>query len=212
MSNLLDLFTVAFLVLFAVIGACRGLVRTACGMVGSLLALLLATVFSPLITQAITPSVSALVMDRIAEKLTAAAGTATVEINGILGAALKATGLYDSVSKAISDAGALAVPQVAPSAAYFIVDFFLGGLVFLLCFFVLLLLSKVISGGLDLVARLPVLHLLNRVGGCVFGLLEGAVLLIAVGSVLTATGFISEDALSGSAILRPIVEVFPFSL
>ena len=52
----------------------------------------------------------------------------------------------------------------------------LYGVLFLLSFLALMLLLKLAVGAMDLVLKLPGLHLLNSLGGAVIGLAEGALL------------------------------------
>lgn len=57
-------------------------------------------------------------------------------------------------------------------------------IVFLVSFLVILLLWRIISHALNLVAKLPVLHFLNKTGGAVLGLAKGVLLLLLAGAIL----------------------------
>lgn len=56
---------------------------------------------------------------------------------------------------------------------------------FVLCFLVLTLLLRLVTGGIDKVLDLPVLNALNTIGGGALGLIEGALLLFLVCDVAT---------------------------
>ena len=61
-------------------------------------------------------------------------------------------------------------------------------LVFVLCFLVLTLLLRLVTGGIDKVLDLPVLNALNTIGGGALGLIEGALLLFLVCDVAPKLG------------------------
>ena len=59
---------------------------------------------------------------------------------------------------------------------------------FVLCFLVLTLLLRLVTGGIDKVLDLPVLNALNTIGGGALGLIEGALLLFLVCDVAPKLG------------------------
>ena len=61
-------------------------------------------------------------------------------------------------------------------------------LVFVLCFLVLTLLLRLVTGGIDKVLDLPVLNALNTIGGGALGLIEGALLLFLICDVAPKLG------------------------
>ena len=79
--------------------------------------------------------------------------------------------LGDIQEKAV-DTGA----NVATAIVESVVQSLLYGVLFLLSFLALMLLLKLAVGAMDLVLKLPGLHLLNSLGGAVIGLAEGALL------------------------------------
>ena len=66
--------------------------------------------------------------------------------------------------------------SVATAIVESVVQSLLYGVLFLLSFLALMLLLKLAVGAMDLVLKLPGLHLLNSLGGAVIGLAEGALL------------------------------------
>lgn len=66
--------------------------------------------------------------------------------------------------------------NVATAIVESVVQSLLYGVLFLLSFLALMLLLKLAVGAMDLVLKLPGLHLLNSLGGAVIGLAEGALL------------------------------------
>lgn len=66
--------------------------------------------------------------------------------------------------------------SVAAAIVESVVQSLLYGVLFLLSFLALMLLLKLAVGAMDLVLKLPGLHLLNALGGAVIGLAEGALL------------------------------------
>ena len=66
--------------------------------------------------------------------------------------------------------------NVATAIVESVVQSLLYGVLFLLSFLALMLLLKLAVGAMDVVLKLPGLHLLNSLGGAVIGLAEGALL------------------------------------
>jgi hypothetical protein len=86
-------------------------------------------------------------------------------------------------------------------------------LIFLVSFILILIAWKFIGHGLDLVARLPVLHFFNKTGGFVFGLCKGAFFLFVVAWVLKYLGgIVPDDAVEHTYLLHYFMTTDPFAL
>ena len=131
--------------------------------------------------------------------------------------ALRDMGLYDtligtiqdSVSQGMEDAAAGAAASVAAaaaqSAAYLIL--------FLLAFVLILLAWKLLSRALDLVARLPGLHFLNKTLGALFGLVQCCILLFVIAWLLQFFGkVLPAQAVNQTYLLKFFMTTNPFAL
>ena len=82
----------------------------------------------------------------------------------------------DSLTEEIQEKAVDAGTTIAAAVVESVVRSVLYGVVFLLSFLALTVLLKLAIGALDLVAKLPGLHLLNTLGGAAAGLVQGVVL------------------------------------
>ena len=186
-----DLIVLAVLILFAALGAHQGLILSLCGLIAVVVAVLgasfAARALSPLVADALEPRFAAAIEEQLNESLReqaqAGADALTPEevpLSGVLDA-LREMGFYerliDQVDQAVeagmthaaASAAAQVAAAVAQSAAY--------ALLFLAAFVFILIAWKLLSHALDLVARLPGLHFLNKTGGALFGLIQACILL-----------------------------------
>ena len=128
------------------------------------------------------------------------------ELPGIL-EALRELGLYDSLidaveaavdqgmTQAAADAAAAVAASIAQAVAYRVI--------FAVSFALLLAAWSVLSRTLNLVARLPVLHFLNKTGGAVIGLAEGVALLLLLVWLLEVLGHaIPEETVRETHLLK----------
>ena len=81
-------------------------------------------------------------------------------------------------------------------------------ILFLLIFVVILILWKVLARTLDLVSRLPVLNSMNKLGGFLFGVLRGMLLLFLVAWVLHRIPTVTEQLITPEAIEQTYVLKF----
>ena len=175
-----DGLVLAVLLIFACIGARRGLILSLCGLLAFVVAFLgasfAARTLSPVVADALEPRFAAAIEEQLNESIRqqAEAGEAAVlspddvPLEGVLDA-LREMGFYETlintVDRAVesgmtavaASAAAAVAAAIAQSAAYLIL--------FLLGFFLILLAWRLLSRALDLVARLPGLHFLNKTGG-----------------------------------------------
>ena len=198
-----DGLILAVLLLFALVGAHRGFILSLCG----LLAVLVAFVGA---------SFNASIQQQVAEEGSAALSPDDVPLDGVLNA-LREMGFYETlintVDKAVENgmtsvaasAAAAVAAAIAQSAAYLIL--------FLLGFALILIAWKLISHALDLVARLPGLHFLNKTCGALFGLVQACVLLFVAAWLLQFFGHVLPESLVNQThLLKFFMTTNPLSL
>ncbi len=189
---IIDAIAAAVLVGFAVWGARRGLFRSLTG----LLAVIVALVGAGLIAGALSGPAARLAGPLVEEHIRGQVDEAMevqssqqvempeLEIEEDDGFAIEdllaLMGLdedvRDSLTEDIREKAVDTGVNVATAIVESVAQSLLYGVLFLLSFLVLTLLLKLAVGAMDLVLKLPGLHLLNALGGAVIGLAEGALL------------------------------------
>lgn len=230
---ILDLIIVAVFLIFAAIGAHRGLVLSLCGLLAVLVAFVgasfAARTLSPMVANALEPRFAAAIEEQLNEQIQNSqvqtdltdpgAGEVspdTLPLQDVLNA-LREMGFYetliDSVNQAVEDgmtavaasAAAQVAAAIAQSAAYLII--------FLVGFILILVAWKLISHALDLVARLPGLHFLNKTLGALFGLIQACIILfIAAWLLQFFGGILPQDAVEKTYLLKFFMSANPFAL
>ena len=223
-----DGLVLAVLLIFACIGARRGLILSLCGLLAFVVAFLgasfAARTLSPVVADALEPKFAAAIEEQLNESIRqqAEAGEAAVlspddvPLEGVLDA-LREMGFYETlintVDRAVesgmtavaASAAAAVAAAIAQSAAYLIL--------FLLGFFLILLAWRLLSRALDLVARLPGLHFLNKTGGALFGLVQGCIILFVAAWLLQFFGqVLPRELVEQTVLLKFFMATNPFSL
>ena len=223
-----DGLVLAVLLIFACIGARRGLILSLCGLLAFVVAFLgasfAARTLSPAVADALEPRFAAAIEEQLNESIRqqAEAGEAAVlspddvPLEGVLDA-LREMGFYETlintVDRAVesgmtavaASAAAAVAAAIAQSAAYLIL--------FLLGFFLILLAWRLLSRALDLVARLPGLHFLNKTGGALFGLVQGCIILFVAAWLLQFFGqVLPRELVEQTVLLKFFMTTNPFSL
>lgn len=223
-----DGLVLAVLLIFACIGARRGLILSLCGLLAFVVAFLgasfAARTLSPVVADALEPRFAAAIEEQLNESIRqqAEAGEAAVlspddvPLEGVLDA-LREMGfdetLINTVDRAVesgmtaaaASAAAAVAAAIAQSAAYLIL--------FLLGFFLILLAWRLLSRALDLVARLPGLHFLNKTGGALFGLVQGCIILFVAAWLLQFFGqVLPRELVEQTVLLKFFMTTNPFSL
>ena len=109
------------------------------------------------------------------------------------------------MTEVAASAAAQVAAAIAESAAYLII--------FLLAFVLILLAWKLISHALDLVARLPGLHFLNKSLGALFGVIQGIIILFVAAWLLQFFGgILPQDAVEKTYLLKFFMSANPFAL
>lgn len=225
---IVDGLVLAVLLIFACIGARRGLILSLCGLLAFVVAFLgasfAARTLSPVVADALEPRFAAAIEEQLNESIRqqAEAGEAAVlspddvPLEGVLDA-LREMGFYETlintVDRAVesgmtavaASAAAAVAAAIAQSAAYLIL--------FLLGFFLILLAWRLLSRALDLVARLPGLHFLNKTGGALFGLVQGCIILFVAAWLLQFFGqMLPRELVEQTVLLKFFMTTNPFSL
>lgn len=213
---LFDLILVAVLILCVVIGIRRGFILTLCGVLAIVIALVGAKAaadrYSPMVAEAITPRIEAQVTDQLNESVEQSVQDATDweedadgQLSGILGM-LQQSETYQAAVSAIQDSiqkgMASTMKSAANSMAQKIADPLSWGAVYVLAFVVILLLWKLVSKALDLVAKLPVLHFFNRLLGGACGVLKGLLLVGCICCLILSLKLLPETTVQQSVFLR----------
>ena len=185
---MIDAVFALVLILSVVFGAKRGLFRSFM----ALAAIVLALIGASLLTDALTEPVTDMLMPRLEKSVEEWFDTESQtpqgdvpQIEGEAPAESNASGetpngdAAQDAENVWQDDSPLAVTGLGSGVRT---------LVFVLCFLVLTLLLRLVTGGIDKVLDLPVLNALNTIGGGALGLIEGALLLFLVCDVAPKLG------------------------
>lgn len=196
---IVDVVLAAVLAAFAVLGARKGLMRSLMALVSVVVALmgaaLLTAMFVEPVTDLVYPKVEERVIgqfertipdDAIAaeeDDALSAGGLLPGEVTQMLSGALdtlRRFGVSDDTIDGVMDSVADSAASAAEQAAYLLVKTVVQAVLFLLCFLALMLVLRLFTHALDALCQLPVLHLLNTLGGAALSLVEGALLIFLV--------------------------------
>ena len=204
-----DGLILAVLLLFALVGAHRGFILSLCGLLAVLVAFVgasfAARTLSPMVADALEPKfasaieeqLNASIQQQVAEEGSAALSPDDVPLDGVLNA-LREMGFYETLINTVDKA-------VENGMTYLIL--------FLLGFALILIAWKLISHALDLVARLPGLHFLNKTCGALFGLVQACVLLFVAAWLLQFFGHVLPESLVNQThLLKFFMTTNPLSL
>ena len=189
---MIDAVFALVLILSVVFGAKRGLFRSFM----ALAAIVLALIGASLLTDALTEPVTDMLMPRLEKSVEEWFDTESQtpqgdvpQIDGETPAESDASGetpngdAAQDAENVWQDDSPLAVTGLLKKLGSVV-----RTLVFVLCFLVLTLLLRLVTGGIDKVLDLPVLNALNTIGGGALGLIEGALLLFLVCDVAPKLG------------------------
>jgi len=224
MSNLIyDLVILAILLFFAIWGLRRGLIRSLLSLVSALVALIgaliisntLAPVVSGWLQPLLEPTVISIAESALPQDLPNISLSADQLLQTLQQAELPAflkevlanlegseltfaTNIPATEELAVALAG-----KLANAVAYI-------GL-FIISFVLILLLWKLLTRTLDIVAKLPGLHFLNKLGGFLFGAVRGAILLFVCAWLIRWlwSDLIPADTLAQTKLLHFFMTVNP---
>ena len=219
-----DAAIVAILALFFLRGRKKGLILTLCGLVAIFVALIgarmVSNYFAPKVADMLQPHFSTVIEEQLGngleDKLEEMLSVGE-DGGNVIADILTKLGFYDEVSNAIRNAvsgeAAQAVTDVAVALARTVAEVVAGVLVFVVAFLLISAAWFVVSRALDLAARLPIIHGLNRTLGGLFGLLQGMLLLFLVAWVLRLMGgVIPQETVEQTTLLRFFCTSNPISL
>lgn len=206
-SLILNLAIVAVLFLFLAMGWRRGLVFSLCSLMAVFVsffgAKLIAETFSPTVEDWLTPQIATHIQEALDQNPELAE-------NG-LDSLLQSAGLSGNLAslvqeKVLTNESSAVIAQALAEEASGILAF--GGL-YLLAFLILVVLWRIVSHALNLVARLPVLNFCNRSLGALFGLIKGVLVLCVLGWALCGlTGLVSPEVLQQTWLLQGLSALF----
>lgn len=190
---IIDAVAVAILAFFVLWGAHQGLLRSlaglltivvalvGAGLIASALADSAARLAGPLVEERIRTQVDEAITAQSSQKvempeLDVEGGDEEFDIQDLLALMGLDQDVRDSLTEEIQEKAVDAGTTIATAVVESVVRSVLYGVVFLLSFLALTVLLKLAIGALDLVAKLPGLHLLNTLGGATAGLVQGVVL------------------------------------
>lgn len=216
-----DAVIAVVLLLFFLRGRSKGLVLSLCGLLAVFVALVGAKMTSdalaPRAAEALQPHFASVIeehltgnLDESLDALLQPEGNAVMDL-------LTSLGFYDEVSSAIRDAVAGEAAQTVTGAALAlagaVAEVVAGVLVFVVAFLVISVAWFLLSRALDLAARLPVLHGLNRLLGGLFGLLKGALVLFVAAWVVRLLGnVIPQETVEQTVLLRFFCTANPLAM
>lgn len=224
-----DIILLIILLAFTIHGASRGLLLSLCGLVAMLVAFIgagfLAGALSPKVADYLEPRFAAAIEERLDQEIADSAlipeqGDKTqsddIPLTEILNV-LKDMGFYQSAVDAVNDAVEQGMTEAAANAAAAVAASIAGTVaymvLFVICFVLILIAWTLLSHGLDLVARLPGLHFLNKTGGAILGLVKGCAILFLCAWVLRYLGkIIPEETVEQTHLLKFFMTTNPVAL
>lgn len=190
---IIDAVAVAILAFFVLWGAHQGLLRSLAGLLTIVVALVgagliagaladsAARLAGPLVEERIRTQVDEAITAQSSQKvempeLDVEGGDEEFDIQDLLALMGLDQDVRDSLTEEIQEKAVDAGTTIATAVVESVVRSVLYGVVFLLSFLALTVLLKLALRTLDLVLKLPGLHLLNTLGGAAAGLIQGVVL------------------------------------
>ena len=211
--NLFDVIILAMLAIFALIGARKGLIMTICGLVAAVLALtgarMAADQLSPALAYAIEPTIRDAVYSDMQDKISQPAEETQEfqwkeEDGGLLEQIVGSdfyqyfmdaveNNIHEQVQQATETAADVVAASLARTVAWL--------MIYLVAFALILFLGHLLGKGLDLVAQLPGLRMMNRSLGGLCGFLQGAVIAATLCSLGVGFGLIPQESVESSRLL-----------
>ena len=201
-SVILDLAILVVIGLWVFLGMRRGLIRSLAELVSFLVSLLGASLvaghYAPLVVERIRP----LLEGQVSQAITAYLQGILTEsgTDGLLG------GLLESASGTIDGVAGTAVEIIAGTILLNIAYVSLYAITFLALAFLLRFVVRLLDG----VAKLPLLHQANTIGGLIFGFLKGLLIVMLVLWLDGKLGLlIAPQALESSVLASLITKLLP---
>jgi len=204
--NVLDIIIFGIIALCTVAGFYRGLIRTVYKLISFVVAMFLAYQLAPYVARMLrqTPMFPAM-QNAIGRFMDFEAYTANIIDNlplpGVLQSLLHSNNTPDMFE-------ILQVDTIEDYVTGFLANMAINGLAIVLVFLVVLLLLAILGTALDVVSVLPVINLVNRVGGALFGFLTStaAIWLLLVVAAFFAANEMVYNLLDGSMVAQFLFE------
>lgn len=207
-----DGIVVAILVLFVWLGWRKGLILSLCGLAAAVVAFLgagfVADTFDEPVAMAMTPRLESMLEERISQHYDDLGSITMAD------ALRQEGGLYswaaDIVEDALDESQLVHdVTYVVTTATQALAQRIAHSLIFAMSFLVLYVLLILALHALNLVAKLPVLHFCNGLGGAAIGLIKGGIVVfvaVGVASMLLSAYLPDSQTLERSYIFKFFVE------
>lgn len=230
MNILFDVIVLLILAFFVWRGSSKGFVLTLCGLVAVVVALIGASLLSNALAEPVADLVEPVITERIQSTLEESIQSTefTTENGGVAEDAdsislvgvveqLKESKLFssfaESFQRAVGEGTAQVVTSAARSVAHYAAVQVAHGIIFLPSFVIILILWFLLSRALDLVAKLPGLHSLNKLGGGAIGLVKGLIVLFILAWLLRVCGWrLPEETVEKTYLVRFFLRTNPVSL
>ncbi len=201
-----DLICVAVILMFLIFGYSRGMFRTLSGVMTWLVSLFGAKFIAgwgaPLTVDLLLPGVEPYVQRRLAEAM-----AESVSSSSGGGGDLGVLGLIPGVQDLLEGATEALAGSIAPAIAREVAQAIGWVILFVVGFLALKLVCRLAVLLLDLLDRIPGLHLLNHLGGALLGGLKGLILLCLAVWVLLLFGLLPLGLVDGTVLLRWMAEL-----
>lgn len=204
MNWILDIVLVALAVLFIYLGGRRGAVRTIVEFVGSIAAIVIAvvvggwlgeTVFTVFLREGLCSTMETTIAgsmgNSLAEQITAVSEALPEYVSRFFDSEALATNVQNAINAGAADGAVLLTDHVIGPVLVMVLR-----LVFMIVLFIAVkILIRLIANAVDLVAKLPVLHQLNKGLGMVCGAAKAVVVILLLAAAICAIApFMGENA------------------
>ena len=192
---LVDLCIVAVIALFTFLGYKKGLIGVAFSILSFIIAILIAVIiFKPVSTliiekTTIDDKIHAFITEKVAIDIDEKAeeGVQTVTVDSSINKYLKEP-LEGAKNATIENASIAVADQITEVAIELVV--------FLIVYIVTRIIMMFLKGVIDLVAKLPIIKQFNKIGGTIYGVAEGIVIVLAVFAVISFLSLSTTSALA----------------
>jgi hypothetical protein len=216
-TYIFDIIIVLVLVLFAWRGAKRGLILTLCSLLALFVAYFgaqaVAASFAQPVAGIIRPSIQASITEVLAgqtpedtgdvsgsaddgqdeEEADSSADFTLQQILDLLRASERFAGLTDYLEDAIEEKTLEVTTTAAAAVANYLSLVMARAVLFGLSYVLILVVWFLVSRALDIAFKLPILSAVNAVGGVIFGLLKGVLILLVLVWLARLAGIITDD-------------------
>ncbi len=217
-----ELIPLVVLLVFAIRGLRRGLIKSLFSLVAVLVAfvgaILMANFLTPPVSEWVQPMLQPTIENALQSALPEEGGSAELSLDNVLQSLEQADlplGLHGLLDNIQNENDAIQLDSLAQDVAGVLTEKLSNtityAVLFLLAFLLILILWSCLARTLNLVAKLPVLNGLNRIGGFAFGLIFGAIILFVCAWVVRwlFLDWIGTDVIEQTRLLRFFMTVNP---